>query len=180
MSEKISYQVKSYVDPGIEMKYPPNQGSTDKFKRSTNTNLADSSRIDKSQNNNIKINIATDELDVDKKQPQKLHIKKDEEVENSLPNKLILTIIDSKFNKVGEKLIITPKGLTGSERMERNQGVVYFGLRTFEYQNDFFFNDEEGISKRHFEIRFDKSTNNYRAKNYNESGLFIKIDKYQY
>lgn len=88
-------------------------------------------------------------------------------------DKLQLTIKESKFNKPGTTLNITPMGLQGSKR---NDGVVYFGLKCDDFPNDFFFMPDEGISKRHFEIRYDKASNGYYVKNFNGSGVFIRIE----
>lgn len=92
--------------------------------------------------------------------------------------KLYLTIKESKFNKIGTVLEITPKGLTGSTR-NANDGIVYFGLHALDFKNDFLFKAEEGVNKQHFEIKFINETNpGYYVKNLQGSGVFIKIEEY--
>mmetsp|Transcript_9465 Transcript_9465/g.9797 ORF Transcript_9465/g.9797 Transcript_9465/m.9797 type:complete len:364 (+) Transcript_9465:37-1128(+) len=91
---------------------------------------------------------------------------------------LYLSIKESKFNQVGKTLEITPKGLTGSTR-NSNDGIVYFGLHSLDFKNDFLFKAEEGVNKQHFEIRFkDEPEEGYYVKNLQGSGVFIKIEDY--
>ena len=109
----------------------------------------------------------------------------DSEFENFNYNKsqdmLILTIIESKFNKPGTKLHITPKGLEESVVLNNNNvnsGSVYFGLENSETEipNDFIFLPDEGICSQHFIIKYSKPFNSYNIKNLNSSGVFIRIE----
>ena len=90
---------------------------------------------------------------------------------------LYLTIKESKHNKIGTQLEITPLGLTNSTR-NANDGVVYFGLHSLDFKNDFCFKAEEGVNKQHLEIKFDRDRPGYYVKNLNGSGVFIKIQDY--
>ena len=91
---------------------------------------------------------------------------------------LFLTIKESKFNQLGKVLEITPTGLKGSTRNSED-GIVYFGLHSLDFKNDFCFKAEEGVNKQHMEIKFEKdSKTGYYVKNLNGSGVFIKIDDY--
>lgn len=91
---------------------------------------------------------------------------------------LILTIKESKFNKIGTTLEINQFGLKGSTR-NSNDGIVYFGLHALDFKNDFCFKAEEGVNKQHFEIKFLRENKpGYYVKNLNGSGVFIKIDDY--
>lgn len=90
---------------------------------------------------------------------------------------LYLTIKESKHNPIGTQLEITPLGLTNSKR-NANDGVVYFGLHSLDFKNDFLFKAEEGVNKQHLEIKFDKERPGYYVKNLNGSGVFIKIQDY--
>lgn len=90
---------------------------------------------------------------------------------------LYLTIRESKHNKIGTQLEISPLGLTGSTR-NANDGVVYFGLHSLDFKNDFCFKAEEGVNKQHLEVKFDKDRPGYYVKNLNGSGVFIRIQTY--
>jgi len=94
---------------------------------------------------------------------------------NGLLNKagiLTLTIKETKYNKLGQVLIINSEGLVGSLR-NANDGTVYFGLYCLDVKNDFCFKAEEGMNKRHMEIKYDQGK--YFVKNMYGSGVFIKI-----
>lgn len=92
--------------------------------------------------------------------------------------RLFLSIKESKYNKIGTTLEITPTGLVGSTR-NANDGVVYFGLHSLDFKNDFCFKAEEGVNKQHFEIKFEKENRTgYYVKNLQGSGVFIKIEDY--
>jgi len=98
--------------------------------------------------------------------------------EEVYPYNLFLTIKESKYNKVGQILKITPKGYEESSR-KANDGIVYFGLHSLDFKNDFCFKAEEGVNKQHFEIKYEKENHlGYYVKNLNGSGVFIKIDEY--
>jgi hypothetical protein len=90
---------------------------------------------------------------------------------------LYLTIKESKHNPIGTQLEITPLGLTNSKR-NANDGVVYFGLHSLDFKNDFLFKAEEGVNKQHMEVKFDRDRPGYYVKNLNGSGVFIKIQDY--
>ncbi len=89
-----------------------------------------------------------------------------------------LIVRESKIQSIGQTISITPSGMIGSSR-NGNDGFYFFGLRNNEETNDFNFQPEDGISKRHFVIKLDREYNaGYLIKNLNGSGTFIKIDKY--
>lgn len=93
----------------------------------------------------------------------------------SIPKVLKIVIKESKYNRVGDELIINSRGLIGSKRLLQNQdGHVYFGHQSDDI--DYYLNPEEGIQPKHFEIKYDQITNEYLVNNIKGSGVFIKID----
>ena len=89
---------------------------------------------------------------------------------------LILTIKESKFNQLEQKLKITPKGLEGSNRDLNNDGMIFFGKESTEFINDFCFNKEEGVNKQHFIIKYDsQKEEGYYIKNIEKSLVLIKV-----
>lgn len=92
---------------------------------------------------------------------------------STMKRNLMLTILESKHNPVGKYIIITPEGIKGSDKKST---VVNFGLHSRKYNNDIYFKPEEGISERHFTIMYDKDLNSYCIKNFDNSGVYIKIE----
>lgn len=88
---------------------------------------------------------------------------------------LKLVIKESKFNQVNQELRINNNGLVGSTR-NANDGVVLFGQRVPGVVNDFILQQEEGINAKHFEIKYEKTLNDYYIKNIKGSGVFIRIE----
>lgn len=93
---------------------------------------------------------------------------------STMRRNIMLTIIESKYNPVGKYIIITPSGVKGSKRIS---SVVNFGLNSDIYHNDIYFKPEEGICERHFTIIYDHDLNCYRIKNFDNSGVYIKIEE---
>ena len=89
---------------------------------------------------------------------------------------LKLTIVESKYNQVGDVLQINNFGLLGSTR-NTNDGIVIFGKIKANNNVDYVLQQEDGINDRQFEIKFENKLNGYYLKNNKNSGVFIKIDK---
>ena len=102
--------------------------------------------------------------------------------QTKIPNEIIatgcqlqLTIFESKFLQEGLVLHINPGGLISSERQEQD-GITYFGNNNRDKQNDFNFpEDDSNIAKRHFQIKYDISSDEYKVKNISGTGLYIRI-----
>lgn len=92
-------------------------------------------------------------------------------------NRLILEVQESKNIKQGLKITLNERGIVDSLQKSNQAYPIYFGIECPEYQNDFNFNIDEGISKRHFEITYDTGQKAYLIRNYNGSGLFIRLEK---
>ena len=88
---------------------------------------------------------------------------------------LKLTIVESKYNQVGDVLQINNFGLLGSTR-NTNDGIVIFGKIKANNNVDYVLQQEDGINDRQFEIKFENKLNGYYLKNNKNSGVFIKID----
>ena len=90
---------------------------------------------------------------------------------------LVMTVKESKFNKIGDILRIDSSGLINSKRAA-NDGVVIFGHRTSPSKDniDYSLHQEEGINEKHFEIKYDKVLNTFFLRNQKNSGVFIKIE----
>jgi hypothetical protein len=89
---------------------------------------------------------------------------------------MILKIIESNYIKEGTLLHINPGGLESSERLAKD-GVIYFGKKNNDYENDFNFPNGEAVGDRQFEIKYDILKDCYKAKNLYGTGLFFNIDK---
>lgn len=170
--------------PNFEIQQPNNQDNSNYRFNSPmdkNNNYGPSDSVVKAKgglNDNPKFNkTLEEERTADSRNANSIHNGGKNSVLN-FNSVLILTITESKFKEKNTVLEINPKGLVGSTR-NANDGIVYFGLHAPDFKNDYCFKPEEGVNKRHFEIKFDKENiPGYYVKNLQGSGVFIKVNDY--
>jgi len=95
-----------------------------------------------------------------------------------------LILIESKTNLNGKKYIITPNSFNSASTINPSL-ITYLGIENLSGHTNCISNDpeiilpyQEGLSSKHFYIRFDKISNKYYLKdNYSAEGTFYKIIK---
>jgi hypothetical protein len=108
-----------------------------------------------------------------------------EEVEMSEKGKevkkqVIMEILESPTLESGTTLTINQQGLVGSKRGSKD-GCAYFGTYAGQdsvQMNDYMFSPgEKGLGKRHFAIEYNRETDSYFLRAFNDgTGIFIKVN----